>query len=90
MKENQAQPLNPGDEAKPGTPGTGEDICPESTARARARAASPVATAAAPPRSFAELGALSRIFLNGLAGAAASAAAAALFSRVENATRRDR
>jgi hypothetical protein len=30
------------------------------------------------------LGALSRIFLNGLAGAAASAAAAALFSRVEN------
>lgn len=30
------------------------------------------------------MGALSRIFLNGLAGAAASAAAAALFSRVEN------
>ena len=25
MKENQAKPLNPGDEAKPGTPG----ICPE-------------------------------------------------------------
>jgi RecJ-like exonuclease len=21
--------MNPGDEAKPGTPGTGEDICPE-------------------------------------------------------------
>ena len=23
------KPLNPGDEAKPGTPGTGEDLCPE-------------------------------------------------------------
>jgi RecJ-like exonuclease len=23
------RPLNPGDEARPGTPGTGEDICPE-------------------------------------------------------------
>ena len=23
------KPMNPGDEAKPGTPGTGEDICPE-------------------------------------------------------------
>lgn len=22
------QPLNPGDEAAPGTPGTGEDVCP--------------------------------------------------------------
>jgi len=23
------QPMSPGDEAAPGTPGTGEDICPE-------------------------------------------------------------
>jgi hypothetical protein len=23
------EPLRPGDEARPGTPGTGEDICPE-------------------------------------------------------------
>jgi hypothetical protein len=22
------QPLNPGDDAEPGTPGTGEDLCP--------------------------------------------------------------
>lgn len=22
-------PLNPGDEAEPGTPGTGEDVCPK-------------------------------------------------------------
>lgn len=26
MKENQAKPLNPGDEAKPGTPGTGKVV----------------------------------------------------------------
>ena len=37
MKENQAQPLNPGDEAKPGTPGTGEDICPECEGNKSAR-----------------------------------------------------
>jgi len=24
-----AAPLNPGDEAAPGTPGTGEDVCPQ-------------------------------------------------------------
>ena len=23
-----AEPLNPGDDAPPGTPGTGEDVCP--------------------------------------------------------------
>jgi RecJ-like exonuclease len=23
------EPLNPGDEAAPGTPGTGEDVCPK-------------------------------------------------------------
>lgn len=28
MHELQAPTLNPGDEARPGTPGTGEDICP--------------------------------------------------------------
>jgi len=29
MKPVPAQPLKPRDEARPGTPGTGEDICPE-------------------------------------------------------------
>jgi DnaJ-class molecular chaperone len=31
---NQAT-LNPGDEARPGTPGTGEDICPECHGKGR-------------------------------------------------------
>jgi hypothetical protein len=26
---SQREPLKPGDEARPGTPGTGEDICPK-------------------------------------------------------------
>lgn len=26
---NTQQPLRPGDEARPGTPGTGEDLCPK-------------------------------------------------------------
>jgi RecJ-like exonuclease len=29
MKPKTPPKLNPGDEAKPGTPGTGEDICPD-------------------------------------------------------------
>ena len=29
MKPQAQKPLNPGDEARPGTPGTGEDTCPE-------------------------------------------------------------
>lgn len=29
MSDERQQPLNPGDEAAPGTEGTGEDICPE-------------------------------------------------------------
>lgn len=28
-------PLNPGDDAAPGTPGTGEDICPECSGTGR-------------------------------------------------------
>ena len=28
MSDSNANDLNPGDEAAPGTPGTGEDICP--------------------------------------------------------------
>ena len=28
-KPKSATPMSPGDEARPGTPGTGEDICPE-------------------------------------------------------------
>jgi hypothetical protein len=28
-RKSQAEPLKPGDEASPGTPGTGEDICPK-------------------------------------------------------------
>ena len=31
--------LNPGDEAAPGTPGTGEDICPECNGTGKAEAA---------------------------------------------------
>jgi hypothetical protein len=29
MKQPSSKPPNAGDEARPGTPGTGEDICPE-------------------------------------------------------------
>ena len=29
MKPEKTAPMSPGDEARPGTPGTGEDICPE-------------------------------------------------------------
>jgi len=29
MPEPAQPPLNPGDEARPGTPGTGEDVCPQ-------------------------------------------------------------
>jgi hypothetical protein len=29
MPANKPQATNPGDEAPPGTPGTGEDICPK-------------------------------------------------------------
>jgi RecJ-like exonuclease len=29
VKPAPGKTMNPGDEAKPGTPGTGEDICPE-------------------------------------------------------------
>ena len=32
-----AEPLNPGDEAAPGTPGTGEDICPDCAGAGRDR-----------------------------------------------------
>ena len=34
------QPLNPGDEAAPGTPGTGEAVCPQCHGTGRFRAAS--------------------------------------------------
>jgi hypothetical protein len=30
-----APPLSPGDEAAPGTPGTGEDICPQCNGRGK-------------------------------------------------------
>jgi len=30
---SRAAPMSPGDEARPGTPGTGEDICPECNGR---------------------------------------------------------
>ena len=29
MSTSPERPVNPGDEASPGTPGTGDDICPE-------------------------------------------------------------
>jgi RecJ-like exonuclease len=35
MKPIPTQPMNPGDEARPGTPGTGEDICPECNGKGR-------------------------------------------------------
>jgi hypothetical protein len=28
-ESDKTRPVNPGDEAPPGTPGTGEDICPD-------------------------------------------------------------
>jgi len=31
----EAVPMSPGDEARPGTPGTGEDICPECNGRGK-------------------------------------------------------
>jgi RecJ-like exonuclease len=34
-KPKTAAPMSPGDEAKPGTPGTGEDICPECNGRGK-------------------------------------------------------
>lgn len=35
MTQTPDKPLNPGDEARPGTPGTGEDICPECDGKGR-------------------------------------------------------
>ncbi|MFH5927176.1 hypothetical protein [Roseomonas xinghualingensis] len=34
-KEGGAPRLNPGDEAAPGTPGTGEDVCPKCQGKGR-------------------------------------------------------
>jgi hypothetical protein len=34
-RQPKSAPLNPGDEAAPGTPGTGEDICPDCNGRGR-------------------------------------------------------
>ena len=34
-KPKTAAPTSPGDEAPPGTPGTGEDICPECNGRGK-------------------------------------------------------
>ncbi len=45
----QEPPLKPGDEAAPDTPGTGEDLCPRATVRAR-QMASNAPYAAAPAR----------------------------------------
>jgi hypothetical protein len=35
MKTSNPTTLNPGDEAAPGTPGTGDDICPECQGKGR-------------------------------------------------------
>ena len=35
MKQPAPKTMNPGDEAKPGTPGSGEDICPECNGKGR-------------------------------------------------------
>jgi hypothetical protein len=34
-KPKAGAPMSPGDEARPGTPGTGEDVCPECNGRGR-------------------------------------------------------
>jgi hypothetical protein len=34
-KPKAGAPMSPGDEARPGTPGTGEDICPECNGRGK-------------------------------------------------------
>jgi hypothetical protein len=34
-KPRSTMPMSPGDEARPGTPGTGEDICPECNGRGK-------------------------------------------------------
>ena len=34
-KPKSGTPMSPGDEARPGTPGTGEDICPECNGRGK-------------------------------------------------------
>ena len=33
--QQQQQPLNPGDQAPPGTPGTGENVCPDCSGTGR-------------------------------------------------------
>jgi hypothetical protein len=40
-KPRELQPLSPGDQAPPGTPGTGEDICPDCNGTGRDRHAVP-------------------------------------------------
>jgi RecJ-like exonuclease len=35
MTQTPDKPLNPGDEARPGTPATGENICPECDGKGR-------------------------------------------------------
>ena len=40
-KRMQPEPLNPGDEAAPGTPGTGEDICPDCNGKGEGAAGKP-------------------------------------------------
>jgi hypothetical protein len=37
-KPEAGKPMSPGDEARPGTPGTGEDICPECNGRGKTAA----------------------------------------------------
>jgi hypothetical protein len=49
MDTSSEAPLNPGDEAAPGTPGAAEDICDQcSAARARSTAGPNVSTAVVP------------------------------------------
>ena len=38
-KQNSPTGVNPGDDAKPGTPGTGENVCPECSGSGRIDAA---------------------------------------------------
>lgn len=42
MNEQQPKPpLNPGDEARPGTPGSGEDVCPVCAGKGKNQAGQP-------------------------------------------------
>ncbi|WP_169338857.1 hypothetical protein [Stutzerimonas azotifigens] len=44
MSDNDSNEMNPGDQAPAGTPGTGENICPDCAGSGRAEGGRPCAT----------------------------------------------